>query len=142
MRSGNIFKQMSTAFDTIRKREIEFKNGRIDGKTSLFVLVPDETRPPGRYRIKSGPGLLLECSDLIYLDVLGRKIQMVSGTASRCRGFMFDYPFIERPYFHFSVPTSDCRKCMYYIKKNQSLFNYPVCERSRSAKIVNLTMYR
>ena len=123
----NILKQISRALDAIRKREIEFKNGRIDGKTALFVLVPDETRPPGHHRIKSGPGSFLECMDIIRLDVLGRKIKMVSGTASRCRGFMMDYPFIERPYLHFSVPINICRKCKYYIKRNRSLFNYPVC---------------
>lgn len=125
MKPDNIFKQMSRAFDTIRKREKEFKNGRI-AKTSLFVLVPHETRPVGRHRIKPGPGPLLECVDIIQIDVLGRKIKMVAGTASRCRGFMMSYPFIEKPYFHFSVPINDCRKCRYYIKKNRR-FNYPVC---------------
>jgi hypothetical protein len=118
---------MARGFDTIRKREIEFAMGRIDNSAALFMLVPEETRPPGRYHIKSGPGTLSECTDFICLDVLGRKIKRVSGDASRCRGYMFDFPFIEKPYFHFLVPIGICRKCCYYRKKNQTRYNYPVC---------------
>ena len=127
MKNDSIWKQMARGMDQAYKRRAEFKNGKIAGPGSLFVLIPDDPRPPGRHRIKPGAGLMSEHFDRISLDVLGRKMKLISGAESMCRGWMLDYPFIERPYFHFSVPLVECRKCRYYLKRNKTRFGYPVC---------------